>query len=426
MSWTDHLDLRTLLRERDACGVGFVARTDGTASHAVLRLALQALRNLTHRGAQAADGRTGDGAGILTQIPKGMFRRILHEMGIRGEIPAFAVGMFFLPREVEAREVCRRACEAEFAALGVPLLGWRKVPVQPKALGEYALATLPWIEQVFLRQPDGLEEEAFERLLYRLRRRIERRVRPLGAYIPSLSCRTIVYKALVSAPQLEQFYLDLQDPDFSVQAAVFHQRYSTNTNPSWPLAQPFRLLAHNGEINTLLGNIHWMRAREPELRSPLWDEAVGDLVPIIQLDGSDSAMLDNAAELLRRSGRDLLHVVRMLVPEAWEKDPELDPEVRGFYRYHACLMEPWDGPAALAFFDGQVIGMALDRNGLRPARYTITRDGLVIAGSEVGVLSLAPGRILGRGRLGPGQMIAVDLRCGTVQHHAEILQNLSR
>ena len=426
MSWTDHSDLRTLLRERDACGVGFVARTDGAASHAVLRLALQALRNLTHRGAQAADGRTGDGAGILTQIPKGMFRRILHEMGIRGEIPAFAVGMFFFPREVEAREACRRTCEAEFSALGVPLLGWRKVPVQPKALGEYALATLPWIEQALLRAPEGLDEEAFERLLYRLRRRIERRVASLGAYIPSLSCRTIVYKALASAPQLEQFYLDLQDPDFSVQAAVFHQRYSTNTNPSWPLAQPFRLLAHNGEINTLLGNIHWMRAREPELRSPLWGEVVGELVPIIQPGGSDSAMLDNAAELLRRSGRDLLHVVRMLVPEAWEKDPELDPEVRGFYRYHACLVEPWDGPAALAFFDGQVIGMALDRNGLRPARYTITRDGLVIAGSEVGVLPLAPGRILERGRLGPGQMIAVDLRQGTVQHHAEILQSLSR
>ncbi len=422
-----HDELTDLLHlERDACGVGFVARTDGTASHGVLRMALQALRNLAHRGAQAADGRTGDGAGILTQIPTGLFRRVLHEMGVRGEVPAFAVGVFFFPREPEAREACRRICEEEFAALGVELLGWRKVPVQPKALGEYARATLPWIEQALLRWPEGLEAEAFERLLYRLRRRIERRVGPLGAYIPSLSCRTVVYKALVSAPQLEQFYLDLQDPDFSVQAAVFHQRYSTNTNPSWPLAQPFRLLAHNGEINTLLGNVHWMRAREPELSSPLWGEAIRELLPVIQPGGSDSAMLDNAAELLRRSGRDLLHVIRMLVPEAWEKDPELPPEIRDFYRYHACLTEPWDGPAALAFFDGQVIGMALDRNGLRPARYTITRDGLVIAASEVGVLPIAPGRILERGRLGPGQMIAVDLRDGSIYHHAEILQRLSR
>jgi len=414
------------LEERDACGVGFVARTDGVRSHAVLRLALGALCNLTHRGAQAADGRTGDGAGILTQIPEGLFTHVLHDLGIRGDVSGFAVGMFFLPRDPESRAQARAASEAEFAALGVRLAGWRKVPVRPKALGEYARSTMPWIEQALLLRPPGLGDEAFERLLYRLRRRIERRIAPLGAYIPSLSCRTIVYKALASAPQLEQFYLDLQDPDFSVQAAVFHQRYSTNTNPSWPLAQPFRLLAHNGEINTLLGNIHWMRAREPDLHSDLWEEAVTDLLPIIQEGGSDSAMLDNAAELLRRSGRDLLHALRMLVPEAWENDPDLDPEARGFYRYHACLTEPWDGPAALAFFDGFVIGMALDRNGLRPVRYTVTRDGLVVAASETGVLPVAPGRVLERGRLGPGEMLAVDLTSGEVLHHREIRRRLSR
>ncbi|MDR5696336.1 MAG: glutamate synthase large subunit, partial [Armatimonadota bacterium] len=411
--------------EKDACGVGFVTRTDGSASHAVLQSALGALRNLAHRGAQAADGRTGDGAGLLTDIPRGLFARILREMDVHPQPGRLAVGVFFFPTDPDAHAACCRTCEEEFGSLGLRLAGWRQPPIQPAALGEHAARTLPRIEQAFVFGPEDLDEETTERLLYRARRRIERRLAPARAYVASLSCRTVVYKALVSAPQLERFYLDLQDPDFAVRAAVFHQRYSTNTSPSWPLAQPFRLLAHNGEINTLLGNVHWMRARQADLRSPLWGEAICDLLPIVQEGGSDSAMLDNVLELLRRSGRDVLHALRMLVPEAWEGAADLDPDVRGFYRYHACLAEPWDGPAAVAFFDGTVVGMALDRNGLRPVRYTVTRDGWVVAASEVGVVPVPAGRVLERSRLGPGQTIAVDLQRKAVLRHPEIRRVLA-
>ncbi len=413
------------MAERDACGVGFVARLDGAPSHAVLQAALAALRNLAHRGAQAADGRTGDGAGVLTEIPHGLFRRVLREMGYRGDEQPLAVGVFFFPAGEEAYQACRDACEAEFERGGLRLLGWRTPPVQPKALGDYALRTLPRIQQALLVGPADLDLEALERRLYLVRRRIEKRTASLGLYVPSLSCRTVVYKALVSAPQLERFYLDLQDHDFAVRAAVFHQRYSTNTNPSWQLAQPFRLLAHNGEINTLLGNVNWMRAREKDLSSAVWEDQLHELLPVIQEGGSDSAMLDNVLELVRRSGRDLPHALRMLVPEAWEGAWDLEPAVRGFYRYHACLAEPWDGPAALAFFDGRTVGMALDRNGLRPARYTVTRDGLVVAASEVGVLPIAPGRVLERGRLGPGQMVVVDLEQRALLHPHEIRRQLA-
>ncbi|MER3455705.1 MAG: glutamate synthase large subunit [candidate division GAL15 bacterium] len=412
--------------ERDACGVGFVARLDGVPSHAVLQAALRALRNLAHRGAQAADGRTGDGAGILTEIPHGLFARVLREMGYRGDEGPLVVGMFFFPTAEDRYRACREACDAEFARAGLRLLGWRTPPVQPKALGEYALRTLPRIQQALLTPLVEWEPEALERHLYLVRRRIEKRTASLGLYIPSLSCRTVVYKALVSAPQLERFYLDLQDQDFAVRAAVFHQRYSTNTHPSWQLAQPFRLVAHNGEINTLLGNVNWMRAREGDLRSSVWEDRLQELLPVIQDGGSDSAMLDNVLELVRRSGRDLPHAVRMLVPEAWEGAWNLDAAVRAFYRYHACLAEPWDGPAALAFFDGRTVGMALDRNGLRPARYTVTHEGLVVAGSEVGVLPIPPGRVLEKGRLGPGEMVVVDLEERRFLHHPEILQRLSR
>jgi len=413
------------LPERDACGVGFVARLHAPASHGVLQAALAALRNLAHRGAQAADGRTGDGAGILTEIPHGLFARVLREMGYRGDERPLAVGVFFFPAEEDAYRACRAVCEEEFERAGLRRLGWRTPPVQPQALGEYALRTLPRIEQALLTAPGEQDLEALERRLYLVRRRIERRAAGLGLYVPSLSCRTVVYKALVSAPQLERFYLDLQDQDFAVRAAVFHQRYSTNTNPSWQLAQPFRLLAHNGEINTLLGNVNWMRAREGDLSSSVWQDTLRDLLPVVQEGGSDSAMLDNVLELVRRSGRDLVHALRMLVPEAWEGAWDLDPAARGFYRYHACLAEPWDGPAALAFFDGRTVGMALDRNGLRPARYTVTRDGLVVAASEVGVLPIAPGRVLERGRLGPGQMVAVDLEEPALLHHHEIRRRLA-
>lgn len=413
------------LAERDACGVGFVARLEGAPSHAVLQAALVALRNLAHRGAQAADGRTGDGAGVLTEIPRGLFSRVLREMGYRGDEGPLAVGVFFFPPEEQVLHASQAACEKEFQRGGLRLLGWRTLPVQPKALGDYALRTLPHIQQALLVGPPDVDPEVLERRLYLVRRRIEKRTAAWGVYVPSFSCRTVVYKALLSAPQLERFYLDLQDPDFAVRAAVFHQRYSTNTNPSWQLAQPFRLLAHNGEINTLLGNVNWMRARQGNLQSTLWQDQLRELLPVIQEGGSDSAMLDNVLELLRRSGRDLAHALRMLVPEAWEGAWDLDAAARGFYRYHACLAEPWDGPAALAFFDGRIVGMALDRNGLRPARYTVTRDGLVVAASEAGALPVASGRVSERGRLGPGHMLVVDLEQGRLLHHPEVRQQLA-
>jgi glutamate synthase (NADPH/NADH) large chain/glutamate synthase (ferredoxin) len=420
-------------REHDACGVGFVARSSGARSADILRHALQALARVAHRGAAATD-RSGDGAGVLTQIPISLFRReAAHgEFALAPDQP-FAVGAFFLPRDPGAQARVRGIVQRVLAEEGLPLLGWRDVPVNLDALGASARATCPAIRQAVLGAPAGApgEEDAWERTLYLARRTIERRVADGGRdiesfFVCSLSCRTVVYKALVTGTELARFFPDLTAPDYQTAIALFHQRYSTNTTTSWRLAQPFRLLAHNGEINTLWGNRNAMRAREPALASPLWGGAVARLRPVIWADGSDSASLDNALELLVRSGRDPAHALMMLVPEAHEAAVEMDPAMRGFYEFHECLVEAWDGPAALAFTDGVLAGAALDRNGLRPCRYQIAADGLVVAGSEVGLVDLDPADVIETGRLGPGELLVVDTRDKAILKNAEAKHEVAR
>jgi glutamate synthase (ferredoxin) len=403
--------------EHDSCGVGFVATTNGR-SHAVLARALEAVANLTHRGAVSADGKTGDGAGMLTQIPHQLLAPELHRLGARvTRHTDLGVGMVFLPQDGDRQARARAITEEAILKEGLVLFGWRKVPVAVSALGAEAALTRPQIEQVLVGRPERSGSAEFGRSIYLARKVIERRWHEEhipDAYVPSFSHQTIVYKGMFIAPQLPRFYPDLEDPRFETALAVFHQRYSTNTFPSWPLAQPFRFLAHNGEINTLWGNVNWMRAREAGLRGQVWRQRMTDLLPVIQSGGSDSAMLDNALELIAHSGRDLLHAMMMLVPEAWENVADMPEDVRAFYEFHAGLSEPWDGPAALAFSDGRFVAATLDRNGLRPARYTITDDGLVIVASEVGVIDLDPARIVEKGRLGPGRMLAVDTTAGRI------------
>ncbi|HYK82598.1 MAG TPA: glutamate synthase large subunit [Gemmatimonadales bacterium] len=398
------------------------------------RLALQALARVAHRGAAATDS-SGDGAGLLTQIPQPLFSR---EVAGRGLLLApgrpFAVGAFFLPREAAALRRATTIIAEVLEGEGLPLLAWRDVPVDLDVLGAGARATCPTIRQAIIAAPAAgvrAEEAALERTLYVARRTIERRVadeRPglEPFFVCSLSCRTLVYKALLTGPQLPAFYPDLTSPAYETALAVFHQRFSTNTSSSWALAQPFRLLAHNGEINTLWGNRNAMRAREPALASPLWGDDIDRLTPVIWAGGSDSASLDNALELLVRSGRDPAHALMMLVPEAHEGAVELDPALRGFYEFHDCLLEPWDGPAALAFSDGVVVGSALDRSGLRPCRFKITRDGLVVAGSETGLVDLDPAAVIESGRLGPGELLLVDTRRKAILHDAEAKREVAR
>jgi glutamate synthase (NADPH/NADH) large chain/glutamate synthase (ferredoxin) len=400
--------------ERDACGTGFVASIDGAASHRIVEWSLQCVCNVTHRGAVSADAKTGDGAGILTQLPHKLFAKVLAQLKAPAAGPGdLGVGVFFFCRDEAPQARAQQLAEEAAKARGLQVVGWRDVPVNPSVLGEHALKTLPVIRHMLLRRPASIKADDYERQLFYVRRRIEQaweREKIPDCYIPSLSSKTIVYKGLLVAPQLAPFFLDLSDPDFESAIAVFHQRYSTNTFPNWFLAQPFRFLGHNGEINTLQGNRNWMAAREPELSSTVWGKELPDLFPIIQPGGSDSMSLDNVLELYLMSGRDILHSMIMLVPDAWQGMAEIDPALKAFYRYHAPLVEPWDGPAALAFTDGTMVGATLDRNGLRPARYWVTKDRVVIMASEVGVVDLPPSRIVEKGRLGPGQVLAVDTK----------------
>ena len=400
--------------EHDACGVGFVADVSGRQSHATLRKGIESVCNVTHRGAVSADAKTGDGAGVMTQIPRAFFRREIARLGKRLDVEDLAVGMIFLPGHDEAaRDKSIALIDEVNKAHGFKHLGWRRVPVDKSALGEMAAETEPDIRQVMLGRADAGDDDDFGRRLYLARKEIETRAAESGLdalYIPSFSHKTLVYKGLLVAPQLSHYYRDLEDPDFETAITLFHQRYSTNTFPNWFLAQPFRYSAHNGEINTLWGNYNWMRAREPELESGVWGDRIGKLLPVIDASGSDSSQLDNVAELYAQSGRDILHTMMMLVPEAWENMPHMKQRWRDFYQYHASLQEPWDGPAALAFTDGDIAGASLDRNGLRPARYKYTDDGIVVMGSEVGILNLDDARVIEKGRLGPGQMIAVDTK----------------
>src|SRR5881397_1828493 len=420
-------------REQDACGVGFVARASGHRSADIARLALQALARVAHRGAAATD-RSGDGAGLLTQIPAPLFYR---EAASRGLALApgqpFAVGSFFLPREHDALGRATAIIEEVLCREGLPVLGWRDVPVDLEVLGAGARASCPTIRQAVIAAPDGgrHDDTTWERSLYLARRTIERRIADAGPglepfFVCSLSCRTLVYKALLTGTQLAGFFPDLESPDYETALAIFHQRYSTNTTSSWPLVQPFRMLAHNGEINTLWGNRNAMLAREPALAGPPWGDAVDRLKPVIWSEGSDSASLDNALELLVRSGRDPVHALMMLVPEAHEGAVEMEPALRGFYEFHECLVEPWDGPAALAFSDGVFVGSALDRNGLRPCRYKITRDGLVVAGSESGLVDLNAADVVESGRLGPGELLVVDTRRKAILRNGEAKREVAR
>jgi glutamate synthase (ferredoxin) len=416
-------------RERDACGIGFVARLHGGPSHEIVCMALEALANHVHRGALAADGKTGDGAGLLTQIPYGFFARELERLYQLDAPPPedLAIGMVFCPRTThEARVLGRKIVTDGLVAEGLEVLGWRTVPIDESALGRRARASRPEIGQVMVARGRSVPRgDGFEMALYRARKRIRQSAQRAGIpqlYLPSLSHRTIVYKGLLMAPLLGAFYPDLREEDFTSQVAVFHQRYSTNTFSTWRLAQPFRMICHNGEINTLQGNVSWLRAREAAYKETIWGEEYDKFFTIVDREGSDSAIFDNALELFVRMGYDPRHALLMMVPEAWEKleDAELTGAWRAFYRYHESLLEPWDGPAALAFTDGRHAGLCLDRNGLRPARFVVTRDGLVVASSEAGALEVDESTIIKKGMLGAGQIIACDLERGELLRTGDI------
>jgi len=415
--------------EHDACGIGFVAQKSGARSHRVLELALTALCNHAHRGAVAADGKSGDGAGVLTQLPYELIAKHLAGQGIAApERDRLAVGMVFLPRyNPDHRERARVLLNETVREYGLELLGWRDVPVDGDALGQWAQNLRPYIEQIIVAAPPAVAAGVeFERKLYLVRKRATQRAWAesiTNFYIPSLSSKTIVYKGLFVAPQLPVFYLDLRNPDFQTAIAVFHQRYSTNTFPTWERAQPFRLVCHNGEINTLEGNLTWMRAKEADLAAAAgWGADAAILAPVIAPHGSDSQKLDNALDLLVQSGRDIRHALMMMVPKAWERTTDALPEQRAFYHYHSCLQEPWDGPAALSFTDGVIVGSVLDRNGLRPARYVILDDGIVIMSSEAGAVEVDERRVVQKGRLRPGEMLAVDTAAGLIENDVQIVK----
>jgi glutamate synthase domain-containing protein 2/glutamate synthase domain-containing protein 1/glutamate synthase domain-containing protein 3 len=418
--------------EHDACGVGFLARLDAEPRHHVVEDAVCVLASLEHRGGVGGDRATGDGAGLLLQIPDLLLRVACAEQGL--ELPApggYALGMFFLPREDALAERCMTAFEGLAREEGFGVLGWRTVPTCGEELGELARRTQPRVRQAFLAAA-RVSPEAVERRLFVLRRRVEKEITSWGEpdadpfYVPSLSSRTVVYKGMLNGAQLTSFYPDLRQADFRSAFAVVHQRYSTNTFPTWSLAQPFRVLAHNGEINTLRGNVNRMRAREPGLASPLFGSDLEHVRPVIVEGGSDSAALDNALELLVMAGRSLPHAMMMLVPEAWGTKFHMSEDKRGFYECHAAIMEPWDGPAALAFTDGRYIGATLDRNGLRPARYAVSRDGYVVLASEAGVLDIPAHDVVRRGRLQPGRMFLVDLKQHRIVSDSEVKSKVSR
>ncbi|HZU26930.1 MAG TPA: glutamate synthase large subunit [Bryobacteraceae bacterium] len=417
--------------EHDACGIGFVVNITGEPSHDIILKGIQILINLTHRGACGCDPETGDGAGVLIQIPHKFFARECARLGFTLPAPGeYGVGMCFLPVEPSQRLQTEGLLERIVREEGLTVLGWRDTPVDVDAIGRVARASQPYIEQIFIRGAAGMSQDELERKLYIVRKRAEAEMATSDLreksffYIPSLSTRTIVYKGLLLAPQIASFYGELSDPDAMSALCLVHQRFSTNTFPTWQLAHPFRYICHNGEINTVRGNVNWMHARQSILRSDLFGDDLKKLFPVIQPHGSDSACLDNAVEMLALTGRSLPHVMAMLIPEAWDADTTMHPDKRAFYEYHASLMEPWDGPAAVAFTDGRMIGATLDRNGLRPARYLVTKDDLLIMASETGVLPIRPEEVRTKGRLQPGRMLLVDTEEGRIIPDEEIKQRL--
>ena len=419
--------------EHDACGVGMVCNLKGVKSHDVVHKALQILQNLSHRGACGCDETTGDGAGILMQMPDKFLRKVSSDLGFTlPEDTAYASGLVFLPRDPTERTFCMDLFQRVIREEGQEFLGWRNVAQHNEVLGDIARAVEPDIHQIFIGRGKGIKDQAhFERKLFVLRKVLERAIRESGLkekkffYVPSLSSRTIVYKGLMLADQIEPFLPDLTDPDLQSAMALVHQRYSTNTFPTWDLAQPFRFICHNGEINTLRGNVNWITARQRLFHSPLFGNDLQKLFPIATPGASDSAILDNVVELLYHGGRSLPHVMSMLIPEAWQNHATMSDEKKAFYQYHACLSEPWDGPASIPFSDGTCVGAVLDRNGLRPSRYTVTKDGFVIMGSETGVLEVDPANVAQKGRLQPGRMFLVDMSKGRIVEDEEVKHEMA-
>jgi glutamate synthase (ferredoxin) len=421
--------------EHDSCGVGFVVNMKGRKSHQLVTDALQILVNLDHRGACGCEANTGDGAGILMQTPHEFLVKATDRAGFK--LPAagrYGVGMLFLPKDPAEREAVKAAFAGIVDEEGQTLLGWRDVPTDNSSLGKTAVAAEPHMAQVFIGRNPALKDDlAFERKLYVVRKIAEQRIRYAGKvaggtwfYVSSLSCRTVIYKGMLMPEQVAKYYPDLRDGSMITALALVHSRFSTNTFPSWDRSHPYRYIAHNGEINTLRGNINWMHAAQSNFASELFGDDIKKIIPIINTDGSDSAMFDNCLELLVMAGRELPHAMMMMIPEPWENHESMSAEKRAFYEYHSCLMEPWDGPASIAFTDGKVIGACLDRNGLRPSRYYVTKDDLVIMASEAGVLEIPPERIAIKGRLQPGRMFLVDLEQGRIVADEELKNKFAR
>ena len=420
--------------EHDSCGFGFVADIKGRASHEIVKCALEVLNNLEHRGAQGAEKDTGDGAGILLQTPHAFLARECEQLGLSLPAPGhYAAGMVFLPPDAPGRAEIERHFARVIETEGQRLLGWRDVPTDNASLGLTARASQPVIRQVFVGRGESVADEAqFERKLYVIRRLMEKTVSRSSIrgrthfYVSSLSWKTLVYKGMLNAGQLREFYRDLRDPAVASAIAMVHSRFSTNTFPSWSRAHPYRYISHNGEINTLRGNINWMHARQSMMRSKLFGDDLQKVLTIIDTEGSDSSMFDNVLELLTLAGRELPHAMMMMVPEPWAGDETMSAERKAFYEFHSCLMEPWDGPASIAFTDGFRVGALLDRNGLRPSRYYITRDGLVVMASEVGVLDIPPENVVLKGRLQPGRIFLVDTREGRIVSDEELKERIAR
>ncbi|WP_445154540.1 glutamate synthase large subunit [Arthrobacter sp. Hor0625] len=404
-------------QEKDACGLAIIATLRGEPGYDIVDAALTALRNLEHRGAVGADEGTGDGAGLLMQVPDEFFRAVTDfELPAAGQ---YVVGTAFLPAEQRESDAAKAGIESLAADEGLTVLGWREVPIVADLVGAMARACMPYFAQPFFASSTGesLSRNELDSRAWRIRKRAQNK---FGVYFPSLSSRTIVYKGMLTTAQLEPFYPDLSDTRFKTKLAIVHSRFSTNTFPSWPLAQPFRTIAHNGEINTVKGNRNWMRARQSQLANPLLGDSPEELYPICTPGASDSASFDEVAELLWLSGRPITHSIMMMIPEAWENHATMDPARRAFYEYHSLLMEPWDGPAAVSFTDGALVGATLDRNGLRPGRYWITEDGLVVFASEVGVIDVEPSKVVKKGRVSPGKMFLVDTEAGRIIDDAEV------
>ncbi len=418
--------------EHDACGVGMICNIQGEKSHDIVQKGVEILINLDHRGACGCDADTGDGAGILIQVPDAFLREKTEELGFTlPEAGTYGVGFVFLSKEPAQQTIGKLWVEQVIRAEGQRFLGWRKVPVRSAKLGEAALATEPAMWQVFVGRGEYTLAEDFERKLFVIRKVLEKKARKAPTagshifYIASLSSKTLVYKGMLTTEQLPKYFPDLSNPLMESALALVHSRFSTNTFPKWSLAHPFRYLCHNGEINTLRGNVNWMRARERHFTSEVFGDDLAKVLPILTEGDSDSATLDNALELLCHTGRELPHAMMMLIPEAWEHDLTMPEHKKAFYKYHACLMEPWDGPATIPFTDGRYFGAVLDRNGLRPSRYTITKDGFAVLASETGVLDIAPENVQEKGRLQPGRMFLVDLEEGRVVSDEEIKDRIS-